>query len=193
MSKTFYTTKTVDGKEVIDRVQIVREGEKPLPENKNWKEWQGSTAPSGDTPLDRYDNGKYLNDEDYYIKKLGQKDLRGDWYDKKTREKKTIKSFTETIDEDKFTKEEPIENEPYQKFDEKKDKWVVDTGKKEEAEKQAEINAKQVEIEAAEKAILRSVIAKLSDTATEEDEQFFQQYATKIVTLRGEKQQLLSA
>jgi len=194
-SITWYTVK--DGK--IHRIQTVREGEKPLPEGLDWHMSPNNNL-HPETPIDRYDeNMRYLDDSEW-LKKRGKPDLRGDWYDKETREKKTITSINAIVDEKKLTREIPIENELYQKWDEKKKQWVVDAEKKEEAEKQKEeaekqneISAKQAEIEAAEKAILRSVIAKLSDTATKEDEEFFQQYAKKIVTLREEKRELLSA
>ena len=62
-----------------------------------------------------------------------QIDNRGKYYNIETREEKTIENLDEKIDETQLTKEIPIENEMFQKFNGKT--WVVDTEKKEKADK----------------------------------------------------------
>jgi len=191
--KIYYTTMIINGVEVFDRVQPCRGDQKPVPEKLNWKLFKGTTSPARETPVERYDdNGRYLSDEEW-LKKQNKKDPRGRWYHKETKEQITIYGIDALPLCNDYTQKPPLENEPYQYFDEDADDWVVDEEQKEDAKKQAEINAKQAEIEAAEKAILRSLIAKQAGVATQEDEEYFEQYATKIQTLREEKQQLLSA
>jgi len=189
MKKTWYTIKNGN----IDRVQTTRDGEKPLPENLDWQLSPNNSVLHPETPIERYDeNMRYLNDEEW-LAKQGKKDLRGDWYDKETGEKKQIRDINETIDEAKNTREPPIENEPYQLFDAQKNKWVVDEAKKEAAEKENAIAQKQSAIEDAERRIQRSTRAKLDGTATEEDNRYFTEINSEIIRLREEKRQLLSA
>ena len=187
---TWYTV--VDGK--IADICITREGVKPLPENKEWIKSPTNNTLHMETPVERYDeNMKFLNDEEW-LKKQGKKDPRGKWYHK-GREKQDVQIYGSDAESpgDDYTQEPPLENEAYQKFDEKKKKWVVDAEKKEKAEKDSAISRKQAAIEDAERRIQRSTRAKLAGTATEEDEQFFTEINAEINQLRSEKQQLLSA
>jgi len=186
---TWYTIK--DGK--IDRVQITREGEKPLPENLDWKKSPNDAVIHPETPVDRYDNNmRYLTDEEW-LKKQGRKDQRGRWYHKeKQGETKTVYDIDETVDEE-WTREAPLENESCQMWDEAKNKWVVDSEKKEKAEKDSAISQKQSAIEEAERRIQRSTRAKLDGTATEDDERYFREINAEIIRLREEKRELLSA
>jgi hypothetical protein len=184
--KTWYTIK--DGK--IDRVQPTREGEKPVPEHLNWKLSPTNNVLHPETPLERYDeNMRYLTDEEW-LKKQGRKDPRGRWHNKETRDTKLVYSLEETVDEKEWTREAPLENEPYQYFDEKKKKWVVDTEKKEAAEKENELAAKKAEIAAAEQKRLRSVLAIIDNAADDEDLKINEEYKEKILALREEIQTL---
>jgi hypothetical protein len=64
--KTWYTTKLNEKKEeVIDRIQILRDGENPLPANKDWKLSPTDNVLHEETPVERYDeNMRYPTDEE---------------------------------------------------------------------------------------------------------------------------------
>jgi hypothetical protein len=179
--RTWYTVK--DG--LIDRVQILRDGEKPLPENLNWILSPTNNILHSETPIERYDtNMRYLSDEEW-LKKQGKKDNRGRWYHKeKIGEILLIYGIDETIDENEYTKEAPIENEPYQKFDNKKKKWVIDTEKKARAEKEMKLGRLKSEIAEVERKRLRSKFAIDDNEATEKDFEFNAKYKAQIEALR---------
>jgi hypothetical protein len=182
--KTWYTTKIVNGVEVIDRIQILREGESPLPANKDWKLSPTNNILHEETPIARYDeNMRYLTDEEW-LKKQGRKDLRGRWYNKDTRETQLIRGFDETVDESEWTQDAPIENEPYQKWDEKKKKWVVDTEKKERAEKEGRLGKLKADIADAERRQIRPMKAIIRNEATEDDTDTFNRFEEIIQELR---------
>jgi len=137
---TWYTPK--DGK--VNDVAVTREGEKPLPENKDWKISLYENVLIEDS-LDWYeiDNEGVLlrkvSDEEYLLRQ-GREDPRST-YHHKGREKQdvTINNIDSAPPGDDYTKEEPLPDEPYQKFNEKKGKWEVDTQKKERAEKEKKL------------------------------------------------------
>jgi hypothetical protein len=111
--KTWYTVK--DGK--IDRVQIARENESPVPANLDWKQSPSNNVIHPETPVERYDaNMRYLTDEEW-LKKQGRKDPRGRWYNKETRESEMVYDINKIVDEKQWTQETPLDNEPHQKFD----------------------------------------------------------------------------
>jgi hypothetical protein len=184
--KTWYTTKLNEkNEEVIDRIQILREGENPLPANKNWKLSPTNNVLYEETPIARYDeNMRYLEDDEW-LKKQGRKDLPGCWYSKtKTGETMLIYSIEETVDESEWTQTAPLENEPYQKFDKAKNKWVVDTQKKERAEKENRLGKLKSEIEDAEQRQIRPMKAIIKNEATEYDTNTFNKYEEIIQELR---------
>jgi hypothetical protein len=77
---------------------------------------------------------KYVEEAER-IKRGLQTDSRGVYFNIETMEEYRINNLDEDIDETIYTKEIPIENEAYQKYDKQKKKWVIDTVKKEKAEK----------------------------------------------------------
>jgi hypothetical protein len=163
----------------------VSEGESPLPANKDWKLPPANNTLHEETPVERYDeNMRYLQDEEW-LKKQGRKDLRGRWYSKeKIGETKLVYGLDETVDETEWTQDAPLENEPYQKWDEKKKKWVVDTEKKERAEKEAKLGKLKSEIKTAERKQLRSWKAKMMGTAEKEDVEKYNELESIILELR---------
>jgi hypothetical protein len=178
--KTWYTVK--DGK--IDRVQITRENESPVPANLDWKQSPANNVIHPETPVERYDdNMRYLTDEEW-LKKQGRKDPRGCWYNKETRESEMVYDINKIADETVFTQEIPLDNEPHQKFDDTKKKWIVDTEKKKRAEKEAKLSELKSEIETAERKQYRSWKAIEQKTTTEDDIKFFNQYETIIEKTR---------
>jgi hypothetical protein len=183
--KTYYTTKINEkGIEVIDRVQPVREGQKPLPENKDWKLSPSNNALHPETPIARYDkNMRYLTDEEW-LKKQGKKDFRGRWYSKETRDTKLVYDLDEPVDETEWTQEVPLENESYQFFDEANNCWAVDEEKKERADKESKLGKLKAEIQEAERKQYRSWKAIESKTADEEDIKFFNEYEEVITSRR---------
>jgi hypothetical protein len=192
IKKTWYTKKVNErGEGIIDRVQITRENEKPLLENLGWIEAPENCNLHEETPIARYDeNMRYIDDDGEWLKKQGKTDLRGNWYNKETRETKLVNDIEETVDETEWTREIPIENEAYQKFDNKKNKWVVDTEKKDAAEKQSAIAAKEAEIEAVEKKRLRPMFAINDNLASDDDVRLNEEYKQKILDLRAEIREL---
>jgi hypothetical protein len=121
-----------------------------------------------------------------------REDNRGKWYSTKNiGESKHIRSLDEKPGKD-WTQEAPLENEAYQKWDPDQKKFIVDTEKKKEAEKQQEISAVRGQIEDAERRINRSQREILAGTATETDRQYFETISSEIKTLR-EKIQSLTA
>jgi hypothetical protein len=133
-----------------------------------------------------------IPDEDL-VKSGKRKDERGRWFSKTTTgETKIITELDQEAGEC-WTREAPLDGEPYQKWDEGPGAWIVDTEKKEEAEKAQQISEKKAAIEDAEKRIQRSTRAKLNGTATQEDEDFFQQITEEIDTLREELRELTAA
>jgi hypothetical protein len=178
--KTWYTIK--DGK--IDRVQVTRENEKPLPENLEWKQSPTNNALHPETPVARYDeNMRYLTDEEW-LKKQGKKDPRGRWHNKETRETKLVYGLDEAVDEAEWTKDAPIDNEPYQKFDGKKNKWVVDAEKKERAEKEAELGKLKSQVSELERKALRPQREKELGIDVEESEKRIREIQAGIEALR---------
>ena len=119
-------------------------------------------------------------------------DDSGVWHHKK-RTKPDVPVFNLDVlgPGDEYTLEPPLPDEPHQKFDEAKKKWMVDTEEKEKAEKEKAISEKQSAIDDAERRIQRSTRAKLAGTATAEDERFFTEINAEINQLREEKRQLL--
>ena len=181
---TFFTKK--DGK--IDRVQPVREGEKPFPEDREWyKSFAGHIT--REESLDWYEEDgegnivRKLTDEEY-LKKQGKEDPRTVYHDKK-REKPDVTIYNiDASPPEGFTKESPIPGEAFQFFDEKKGKFTVDTAKKAIAEKEAELGRLKFKIAEAEQKRLRSKFAIDDDAATEEDMKYNTEYKAEIAALR---------
>jgi hypothetical protein len=184
--KQWHTVK--DGK--IDRVQVTRENEKPLPEYLEWIEDPPDATLHPETPVERYDtNMRYLTDEEW-LKKQGRKDPRGRWYNKETRDTKLVYCLEETVDETEWTQAAPLENEAYQYFDKANNCWAADEAKRKAAEKESEIAKKKAEIAEAEQKRMRSVLAILDNTANDDDLRISEEYRMKILELRAEIQTL---
>ena len=157
-----------------------------------------SQVPEGWTETGNHDIYKYNNqkeewfdiigssiepiEEDERIRRGIQFDKRGTYYNKETREEKKVTMLDEDIDENIYTKEIPIENELYQLFD--KGKWVIDTEKKERAEKEKELGQLKAQVNEAERKIIRPLRAKLKNRADEEDANRFDELDTFIESLR---------
>jgi hypothetical protein len=98
------------------------------------------------------------------------------------------------LDEDpgeEWTREKPLENEAYQKWDEAASAWVTDAEAKAAAEKERRIAEKKAAISDAERRIQRSSLARQRGTATAEDEEFFSNLNAGIDSLREELRDLL--
>ena len=118
-----------DGK--IDRVQ---EGDAPIGEGE-WKEvpanWNGN---HGDK-LEWFDEKMHRLPDDELVRQGKRCDNRGRVYNVKDHSQRIIHHLDELLAEDE-TQEAPLENSPFQFFDRASKKWVVDTKKKERAEKE---------------------------------------------------------
>ena len=176
-----------DGK--IDRIRQTHDDVSPGEEwEKVPNDWGGS---SGDKAT-WFDAGMRRIPDAELVERNIRKDNKGVWYNKATRETKIIYALDKEPGAD-WTKEPPLENEPYQKWDGAANAWVIDTEAKEESEKARRIAEKKNAIEDAERRIQRSVIALQAGTATEEDEQYFNQINAEILSLREELRQLIAA
>jgi len=178
---TWYTIK--DGK--IGDVCILKEGEKPKSENKQWIKSPTNNVLHPESPIARYDeNMRYLSDQEW-LKKQGKKDPRGRWHHK-GREKQEVEIYDvdSTGPGDEYTQLPPLKNEPHQYFDEKAEVWIVDTEKKELAEKEAELGKLKAEITAAEQKRIRSILAIIDNLATEEDLEYNERFKAQIEALR---------
>jgi len=111
-------------------------------------------------------------------------DRRGIWFNRETRETKRIHNIDEAIDETEYTKDQPLENEPYQLFDRQKNKWVVDAEKKERAEKENRLGRIKAEIADAERRQIRPLKAIFKNEADNKDIATFDHYEDIIQTLR---------
>jgi hypothetical protein len=187
-SQTWYTTKIdANGVEVIDLVQKTREGEKPVPANKNWKLSPTGNTPHEETPAARYDeNMRYLTDEEW-LKKQGKKDPRGRWYHKdRTKQDVTILNADSAAPGDEYTQEPPLENEAHQKFDEQKKKWVVDKVKKERADKEERLAKLKTQVNELETKALRPQREKDLGIDVEKSKEKILEIQTAIEELRPE-------
>jgi hypothetical protein len=95
-----------------------------------------------------------------------------------------IHTIEETVDETEWTQTAPLENEPHQKFDKAKNKWVVDSEKKERAEKESRLGKLKLEIENAEQKQIRPMKAIITNEATKYDTDTFNRYEEIIQELR---------
>ena len=182
---TWYTKK--DGK--IDRVQIMREGETPLPKDLEWIRSPNNNVLHPESPIARYDESmRYLTDAEW-LKKQGKKDPRGRWHHK-GREKQEVVIYD--VDSagpgDEYTQLPPLANEPHQYYDEKAEAWIVDTEKKELAEKEAELGKLKAEITVAEQKRIRSILAIIDNCATKEDLEYNVMFKARIEALRPQIQ-----
>jgi len=159
-------------------------------------------APQGWTATENHDIYKYngrkrewfeisgsnisVIEESERIKRGIQFDKRGTYYNKENREEKKITVLDEDIDEEIFTKEVPIENEPFQFFDKQKNTWVIDSDKKELAEKQGEVNKIKYQITDAESRIGRSMRSVHRNRAA------FEKYLNLDSLAEAEKEEFLS-
>ena len=179
--KTFITIKN-------GKIDDIRQQNKSPGEN--WQEVPNNFDGSHGDKVEWFNNWRKMSDDELASKGLIIND-KGVWYNKETREEKTIREYNEEINKMLFTRESPIENEPYQKFDEPKNKWVVDIVKKERANKESRLAKVQMEIEDTEKKMIRSMRAILKNRATENDVNKFDEYDTLIEEkLRPERDRL---
>ena len=172
------------------RIGKIREVSGTMSPGQDWtkvpNDWKGN---SGDKREWFDENMRRFGDDNKLVELGLRKNNKGRVYNIKDKRSRVIYNFDEELHADE-TKEPPLENEPYQKWDEKKEKWVVDTESKEKAEKEQHIAEKKNAIHAAEQQIIRSLIAKESGIATKEDEQFFEKFSNEIKILRAELQEI---
>jgi hypothetical protein len=145
--KTFITIK--DG--LID--EIVQTDESP---GNEWTEVPDSFSGSHGEKAEWFDDN-WLRIPDVVLVTQGKRiDDRGTWYNKETRKEEIVRDFDVEIDKTLYTKEKPIENEAYQRWDEHENNWVVDTEKKEIAELQKEIGNLKAEISARDWKVIKA-------------------------------------
>jgi len=174
----------------VGKVQAMREGDKPVPEN---LEWYKSFVPhvTPEENLDWYNVdaegnlvSKLSNEE--YLKKQGREDPRTEYYDKERKLPNKIIYGIDSLPPEGFTKEPPIPDEPFQFFDEKKKKFVVDTEKKERAEKERRLAELKGQANALDLEALRPQREKELGIDVEESEIRIRKVQTEIEKLRPE-------
>jgi hypothetical protein len=169
--------------------RICRVATKPVGDSEWVKVPENFTGAPGDK-LEWFDESWNRIPDETLVRQGVRKDFRGKFFHtEKQDETKIIYGLDEEPGEE-WTKEEPLENEPFQKWDNTVKAWTVDTGKKAESERQQKISEKQTAIEEEEKKIQRSQRAIIAGAATEEDRQYFDSINRKINALRSEKQEL---
>jgi len=131
-----------------------------------------------------FDNDHNPIDEKILIEKGIRKDNRGIWYSKENRDDNIQINELDEIINDDYTKEVPLENEVFQFFDKSKNKWVVDTKKKERAEKERELNKLKAEIIENERKLIRPLRAMQKGRATDEDIKMFDKLDSDIENAR---------
>jgi hypothetical protein len=170
--KTFITIK--DG--FID--DITQTDESP---GNAWTEVPNSFSGNHGDKADWFDANWLRIPDDELVTQGKRIDKRGIWYNKETREEKQVIELDEEFeDEENWTLKKPLENETYQKWDEQENEWVVDTDKKERAEKEAALAKVKMRIEDAEKRIIRPLRAINRNRATQDDLDTFDEYDTLI-------------
>jgi hypothetical protein len=171
----------------ISRIRQTAGEQSPGPDwNRVPDDWGGS---QGDD-LSWFDAAMRRIPDAVLVSESKRVDNRGQWHAKQNPgETKLIYD----LDEDpgpEWTREAPLPDEPYQKWDDKKGRWIVDTAKKTLAGKEQAVAEKKSAIQNAEQRIQRSLIALQAGTATEEDGQYFSQINAEIISLREELREL---
>ena len=171
-----------------DMVQDIACGGKP-DDGQDWQEvpddWHGT---QGDKRKWFEADMRSIPDHDL-VTQGKRTDNRGRVYNTENRsETRDINEYDQDVPEG-YTQESPIPDEAYQKFDKAKNKWVVETEKKELAEKEAELAEVQSEIEEAEQKTIRHLRAMKQ--GREDDSTKFNEYDSLIEnTLRPKHKQL---
>jgi hypothetical protein len=184
-----YTWITVKA-EKVDRVQQTRSAASPGPE---WRQvpndWGGN---SGDD-LSWFDQAGRRIPNGQLVTEGKRQDNRGVWYHKqRTGTTMRIHDLDSPTPGEDWTREEALTDEPYQKWDPAKEKFIVDTERKAQAEKDLRIAVKKSAITEAETRVQRSSLARQRGIASADDEQFFQTINAEIDTLREELRELLA-
>ena len=119
-------------------------------------------------------------------------DNAGVWYNKVTRETKRIEKGV-PIDRNKWTREEPLPEEAFQKFDEGAGHWVVETEKKERAEKEVALANVRAQMDDAEKKIIRPMRAIRGNRATLKDIETYNELDNLLENVLRPEQERLDA
>jgi hypothetical protein len=151
-------------------------------------DWQGS--PGDD--LSWFDaEGRRIPDAEL-VKDGTRKDNRGRWFHKeKIGESIFISKLDMESPGEDWTREEPLKDEPFQKWDPQKKKFTVDTERKAQAERERQISEKKAAIRDAEQRIQRSLSARQKGTAGLEDDRYFNEISDEIENLRGELREIM--
>jgi hypothetical protein len=173
----------------IDRIRQTHDDVSLGPE---WEKVPNNFGGNHGDKLDWFDSAMRRIPDTTLIEMERRKDNRGRWFNKNTMEQRIIYGLDEEIDSS-WTKEQPLTDEPYQKWDETSGSWVIDIIVKETAKKEQDIAEKRAAIQDAEQRIQRSLIAREAGIATEDDELYFSQINTEILSLREELRQLIAA
>jgi hypothetical protein len=177
--KTFYRNE--DG-----RIRVMQTANDKATAPNGWTETENHDfyIYDGET-VEWFDNEMKRIPDSVLVEKGKRLDNRGHWYRTgNPHETITINNMDEEKPGEDWTLEVPIENEPFQNFEE--GKWVVDTQRKERAEKEAKLTELKSKVEGVEKQQYRSFKAIRMDKATKDDTDKFYEYEAQIEDLRSQ-------
>jgi len=182
-----YSTWVTEKDSRINRVIQISGDKSP---GANWRQVPNDWGGCSGENISWFDNNSRRIPNFELIKKGLLKDnTQKKYYHKKDKREGRVYNLGDEIG-DEYTDQPPLENEPYQEWNENKKTWIVNNVKKEKAENEALISKKKYDINSAEQKIQRSLIAKMSGKATKEDEKYFEMYSAEINTLRNELKEM---
>ncbi|MCL2245078.1 MAG: hypothetical protein FWC03_11540 [Treponema sp.] len=183
-----YTTWITEKDGRVDRIMQNPGDKSPGPQ---WRKVPNDWKGNHNDDLSWFDDSGRRIPNSKLIEKGDVIDNRGRWFHKENiGESIQVYNLGDDAPGKEWTKEEPLKDEPYQKWDSKKNKFIIDMEKKEECEKAKSAFEKKSAIQAAEQRIQRSLIAKISGKATDADDEYFNKYSAEIENLRIELNQL---
>jgi len=176
--KVFYAVE--DGK-----IRVCESGDDETPVPVGFKETDNKDLYKNEgDPVEWFDDNMRRIPDENLVRQGIRVDKRGLWYNKITGEKKYIHNLDVSIDETLYTKAAPIKNESYQKFE--NNEWIIDTEKKDKAEKESRLSVLISEIEDAERRQIRPLKAIINNEATSDDTDTYNRYEAIILQLRSQ-------
>jgi len=149
------------------KVNNIQQGKAPVGEGP-WFEVPDNWGGAHGAKREWFDEKMRRIPDQELVKRGVRKDNRGKVFSTIDMSSRIINNLDEELAKDE-TKEPPLENESFQKFDQKTKKWVVDIEKKELAEEQAAVAQIQAQIKETENEMMSLVIAKSMGRATKEE------------------------
>jgi hypothetical protein len=187
MYKTYYT-KVID--EVgIERIGDVEYGDHYPEREGDWLEAPNDWGGNKGEMLAWFDDAMRRIPDATLAEQGKRIDNIGLWYNKETRETKMIRDYGIPIG-DEYTRSPPLQNELFQKWDEDADCFIVDTEKKDRAEKESELADLMTQVSELERKALRPLREKELGIEVEKSAKKILGFQGKIERLRPEIKRL---